>query len=105
MEVASVPVMPAEQLDGARWSGSGMVESDAPPLAGIRVLELAGIGGQYCGKLLGDMGADVIKIEPPAGDAARRVGPFAGDQPDPNRSLSFWYYNTSKRSITLDISH
>ncbi|HTE85876.1 MAG TPA: CoA transferase [Dehalococcoidia bacterium] len=74
-----------------------------PPLAGVRVLELAGVEGQYCGKLLGDMGADVIKVEPPAGDGARRLGPFAGDVPDINRSLPFWYHNTSKRGITLNI--
>lgn len=75
-----------------------------PPLAGVRVLDLAGIEGQYCGKLLGDKGADVIKIEPPGGDVARRVGPFANDRPDINGGLPFWYFNTSKRGITLDIA-
>ncbi|MEZ5815643.1 MAG: CoA transferase [Hyphomicrobiaceae bacterium] len=73
------------------------------PLAGLRVLELADEKGQFCGKLMGDLGADVVKIEPPGGEAARRVGPFYEDIPDPNRSLSFWYYNTSKRGITLDL--
>jgi crotonobetainyl-CoA:carnitine CoA-transferase CaiB-like acyl-CoA transferase len=87
--------------DRARGDGGAL---DVAPLAGVRVLELAGVEGQYCGKLLGDMGADVIKIEPLAGDAVRRTGPFAGDRPDPNRSLPFWYYNTSKRGITLDIT-
>ena len=48
-------------------------------LGGLRVVELGGMNGQYCGKLLADMGADVIKVEPPAGEAARRVGPFAGE--------------------------
>ena len=67
------------------------------PLAGLRVLELADEKGQFCGKLLGDLGADVIKIEPPGGEATRRVGPFLDDIPHPDRSLSFWYYNTSKR--------
>src|SRR6266567_4228181 len=81
-----------------------MERPDPPPLAGIRVLELASVDGQYCGKLLGDMGADVVKIEPPGGDRARRIGPFAGDVPDANRSLPFWYYNTSKRGVTLDIA-
>lgn len=81
--------------------------NDAPtgPLAGLHVIELGGINGQYCGKLLADMGADVLKIEPPGGDAARRIGPFAADSPDPNRSLFFWYYNTNKRGITLAIAH
>jgi crotonobetainyl-CoA:carnitine CoA-transferase CaiB-like acyl-CoA transferase len=73
------------------------------PLAGLRVLELADHKGQFCGKLLGDLGADVVKIEPPGGEPCRLVGPFLDDLPGPERSLSFWYYNTSKRGITLDI--
>jgi crotonobetainyl-CoA:carnitine CoA-transferase CaiB-like acyl-CoA transferase len=77
----------------------------AGPLAGLRVVEIGSVNGQYCGKLLADMGADVIKVEPPAGDEARRVGPFADDIPDPNRSLFYWYYNTNKRGVTLDIEH
>lgn len=73
------------------------------PLAGLRILELTDEKGQFCGKLLGDLGADVIKIEPPGGEVTRRVGPFLDDIPHPERSLSFWYYNTSKRGITLDL--
>ena len=73
------------------------------PLAGLRVLELADEKGQFCGKLLGDLGADVVKVEPPGGEATRRVGPFLDDIPHPDRSLSFWYYNTSKRGVTLDL--
>jgi crotonobetainyl-CoA:carnitine CoA-transferase CaiB-like acyl-CoA transferase len=73
------------------------------PLAGLRVLELADEKGQFCGKLLADLGADVIKIEPPGGERNRTVGPFLDDVPHPDRSLSFWYYNTSKRGITLDV--
>src|SRR5256712_13509227 len=73
------------------------------PLAGLRILELADEKGQFCGKLMGDLGADVIKIEPPGGEAPRRVGPFLDDIPHPERSLSFWYYNTSKRGITLNL--
>jgi len=80
-----------------------MTDADAGqgPLAGLRVLELADEKGQFCGKLLGDLGADVIKIEPPGGEPCRRIGPFLDDKPHPDRSLSFWYYNTSKRGITL----
>jgi crotonobetainyl-CoA:carnitine CoA-transferase CaiB-like acyl-CoA transferase len=74
------------------------------PLAGLRVLELADEKGQFCGKLLGDLGADVVKIEPPGGEPNRHIGPFLDDIPDPQRSLSFWYYNTSKRGITLDVT-
>jgi benzylsuccinate CoA-transferase BbsE subunit len=73
------------------------------PLAGLRILELADHSGQFCGKLLGDLGADVVKIEPPGGEPSRRLGPFFDDIPHPERSLSFWYYNTSKRGITLNL--
>jgi crotonobetainyl-CoA:carnitine CoA-transferase CaiB-like acyl-CoA transferase len=73
------------------------------PLTGLRVLELADEKGQFCGKLLGDLGADVVKIEPPGGERNRHVGPFLDDIPHPERSLSFWYYNTSKRGITLNL--
>jgi crotonobetainyl-CoA:carnitine CoA-transferase CaiB-like acyl-CoA transferase len=75
----------------------------AGPLVGLRILELADEKGQFCGKLLGDLGADVVKIEPPGGERNRHVGPFLDDIPHPERSLSFWYYNTSKRGITLDL--
>ena len=74
------------------------------PLAGLRVLELADETGQFCGKLLGDLGADVVKIEPSGGEGSRRIGPFLDDIPHPERSLSFWYYNTSKRGITLNLA-
>src|SRR5215469_6398680 len=73
------------------------------PLGGLRILELADETGQFCGKLLGDLGADVIKIEPPGGEPSRHVGPFLDDIPHAERSLSFWYYNTSKRGITLSL--
>ncbi len=73
-------------------------------LAGRRVLELADEKGVYCGKLLADMGADVIKIERPGGDATRDIPPFWGDQRHPERSLFFLYTNTSKRGVTLDVS-
>jgi len=75
------------------------------PLAGLRVIEVSGENGQWAGKLLADMGADVIKVEPPHGCPERRIGPFAGDAPDPNRSLFFWAANTSKRGVTLDLTH
>ncbi len=74
-------------------------------LAGRRVLELADEKGAYCGKLLADMGADVIKVEPPGGDETRRLPPFWKDMPGPDRSLFFLYMNTSKRGVTLDVAH
>ena len=80
-------------------------DRDAPAaLDDIRVLDLAGEPGAYCGKLLADMGADVIKVEPPGGDPARRIGPFVRDEEDPEKSLHFFANNTSKRSVTLDIT-
>jgi crotonobetainyl-CoA:carnitine CoA-transferase CaiB-like acyl-CoA transferase len=72
-------------------------------VADLRVVELCDELGQYAGKLLADMGADVIKVEPPAGSSVRHTGPFAGDTPDVNGSLGFWYYNTNKRSAVLDL--
>jgi benzylsuccinate CoA-transferase BbsE subunit len=73
------------------------------PLAGLRVLEVAGPLGEYAGKLLADFGADVVLIEPPGGAARRGLGPFIDDRPGPERSLSFAYLHTSKRGITLDL--
>ena len=75
-------------------------------LEGIRVLDLGThVSGPFCARLLADYGADVIKVElPDAGDPARRLGPFAGDEPHPEKSIPFLYINTQKRSITLDIS-
>ena len=73
-------------------------------LAGLRILDLTDLKGAMCAKLFGDMGADVIKIEPPEGDATRRIGPFLDGQPHLERSLLFWFYNTSKRGITLDLN-
>jgi len=68
-----------------------------------RVLDLADEKGVYCGKLLGDLGADVIKIEPPGGDKLRFRGPFHKGDINPEKSLPFLYFNTSKGSITLNI--
>ena len=66
------------------------------PLAGLRVVELASeIAGPYCGKLLVDLGADVVKIEPPLGDPLRRWGPHGG---------VFEYLNAGKRGSTIDLA-
>ena len=72
-------------------------------LGDIRVLDLADEKGLYCGKLLADLGANVIKIEKPGGDPARNRGPFYQDEPDPQKSLYWFQFNTSKRSITLNL--
>ena len=71
--------------------------------AGLRVIELAGDpAGEMVGKLLAEMGADVVKVEPPGGSPTRAIGPFAHDQVDADHSLTFWYYNTNKRSAVVD---
>jgi Predicted acyl-CoA transferases/carnitine dehydratase len=70
----------------------------------IRVLDLAGETGVYGTKLLADLGADVIRIEPPDGDPMRAIGPFWHDERAADRSLSFFNLNTNKRSITLDFT-
>lgn len=74
------------------------------PLDGLTILDLSDyIAGPYATKLLADFGADVIKIERPGGDAARRVGPFPGGKPHPEKSGTFFFFNTNKRSIVLDL--
>lgn len=74
-------------------------------LSGLRVLELGSlVAVPWCGKMLASLGADVVKIEPPAtGDPSRRRGPFPGDDPHPERSGTFLYLNTGKRGVTLDV--
>jgi crotonobetainyl-CoA:carnitine CoA-transferase CaiB-like acyl-CoA transferase len=72
-------------------------------LEGIRVLELAGEPIAFAGKLLADMGADVILIEPPHGDPSRNYPPYLDDKSGPDRSLYWWHYHTSKRGIVLDL--
>ncbi len=73
-------------------------------LPGYRVLDLTSSMGALCGKLLGDMGMDVIKIEPPQGDSARSEPPFAKGHAHREGSLRFAYLNAGKRSITLDVT-
>ncbi|HJN52560.1 MAG TPA: CoA transferase [Pseudomonadales bacterium] len=72
-------------------------------LAGVKVLEFATmVSGPYCGKLLGDMGAEVVKVELPVGDPSRAAGPFPEGGSDPEKSALYLYNNTSKRSLVLD---
>lgn len=74
------------------------------PLDDIRVLDLSqGIAGPLCARLLGDFGADVIKIEPVQGDCARRMPPFFADDPHPEKGLLFLALNLNKRGVTLDL--
>jgi len=73
-------------------------------LSPFRVLDLTDHKGLLCGKILGDMGAEVIKVEPPGGDSARCIGPFYKEHPDPEKSLFWFAFNTNKKGITLDIT-
>ena len=79
--------------------------SATPPaaLSGVRVLEFTEMtSASFCARLLGDAGADVVKVESPAGDRHRQHGPFPDGQPDPDWSGMFLYLNANKRGIGLD---
>ena len=69
----------------------------------LRVLEVGDVTSQWVARLFADLGADVIKVEPPGGSLARQTGPFYQDIPHPDRSLSFWYSNANKRSVVVDL--
>ncbi|MBM4414737.1 MAG: CoA transferase [Chloroflexi bacterium] len=75
----------------------------AGPLTDLRVVELCDEAGAWAGKLLADLGAEVVKVEPPGGNRTRGYAPFYRDEPHPDRSLYFWHYNTNKRSVTLGL--
>jgi crotonobetainyl-CoA:carnitine CoA-transferase CaiB-like acyl-CoA transferase len=73
-------------------------------LAGLNVIELGGgVAAPMVGKLLADLGATVVKIEPPTGDVARQYGPFRHQQADPEASGTFLFLNSNKRSVVLDL--
>ncbi|PSM39022.1 CoA transferase [Streptomyces dioscori] len=72
-------------------------------LGRLRVLEVGDELGEYCGKVLAGLGADVVRVEPPGGAKTRTYGPFLDDEPHPDRSLHFWHHNLGKRSIVLDL--
>ena len=72
-------------------------------LAPYRVLDLTDDRGLLAAKILADLGADVVQVEPPGGSPARNIGPFYGDDPRPEKSLFWWAYAANKRSITLDL--
>lgn len=73
-------------------------------LSHLRVIDLTTGGEQIGGQILGDLGADVILVEPPGGSRSRFVGPYLADRPDPNQSLNFWGWNRNKRSVTADLA-
>ena len=91
-----VAVSTCENTGGARQM-SGVYE-------GLTVVELADRRNQWAGKLLSDGGARVIQIEPSRGSPGRWCGPFVDDKVDPDRCLDYWWYNTGKQSVALDVS-
>jgi crotonobetainyl-CoA:carnitine CoA-transferase CaiB-like acyl-CoA transferase len=74
-------------------------------LSHCRVLDLTNERGLLCGQVLGDLGADVIKVEPVGGSPVRQLGPFFKNEPGTERSIYWWAYNRNKRSLTLDLEH
>src|SRR5580693_171321 len=93
IDVSEIATGPGETMGNA---GPGMLD-------GVRVIEIADERAEYVGLLLAGLGAEVIKIEPPEGNATRRIGPFLDDEPGLERSLFFWNYNRNKKSVALDL--
>ncbi len=92
-DASEIATGPATTMGNA---GPGMLD-------GMRVIEIADERAEYTGLLMSGLGAEVIKIEPPEGNATRRIGPFLDDKPGPDRSLFFWHYNRNKKSVVLDL--
>ncbi|MEO5837587.1 MAG: CoA transferase [Acidimicrobiales bacterium] len=91
------PELRSKVRSGPRSEG----RSGPGPLSGLCVVELASEHAAFAGKLMADLGADVIVVEPSGGHRTRSFAPFLDD--DPARSLWWWHYNTSKRGVTLDL--
>jgi len=92
-----------ESCTTSRKGGADVTGKYEGALSGYRVLDLTDSLGAYCAKQMADLGADVIKIERPEGDPMRRIPPFAGDAPHPDRGLYFLFRNVNKRGITLNL--
>src|SRR5215208_6747038 len=89
--------MMSHSTEGTLWRAAEA--TSAAPLAGVRVIDMADEQGETCGRFLADLGADVIRVEPPGGARSRRLPPFHGAT-----SLSFAVRNANKRGITLDVA-
>ena len=84
--------------------GKDKASKRSGPLTDLRLVELGQlIAGPFCGQLMADMGADVIKVEPPESSRSRRMGPFLEDGPEPGRSLRYFAFNGNTRGVTLDL--
>src|SRR2546423_9527152 len=79
-------------------------QGDASLLGGCRVLDLADLSGAVCGRILADLGADVVKVEPPGGEADRVQPPFVGDVENSERSIPWLAANVNKRGVTCDLA-
>ena len=89
--------MSSEDPDRPLTSGEGA-------LAGVVVVDASeGVAGGYASRLLADLGAEVVKVEPPAGDRLRALGPFPGDRPDLEAGGLHLALNAGKRSLVLDL--
>lgn len=77
--------------------------ADALALTGLRVVDLTDETGHLAGRILADLGAEVLKVEPPGGDATRRRGPFVGGEPHPDAGVQWLARNLGKRSVVLDL--
>ena len=73
-------------------------------LSPYTVLDLSDGRGEMASMILGDLGANVVKVEPPYGSSSRRMGPFLEDAPEPENSLQFFAFNRNKRGVTLDVT-
>jgi crotonobetainyl-CoA:carnitine CoA-transferase CaiB-like acyl-CoA transferase len=82
---------------------TGEPKKDEAMLASLRALDLTNEQGFFCGRVLADLGVDVIKVEKPGGDPARNIGPFYKDMANPETSLFWFAYNANKRGMTLNI--
>jgi crotonobetainyl-CoA:carnitine CoA-transferase CaiB-like acyl-CoA transferase len=91
---------------GQHFEGIGfrVERQDRSPFSRLKIVESGeGISAAFAAKLLADLGADVIKVEPPGGDVTRRRGPFPQDRPDPEKSGLFAYLNANKRGVVADL--
>ena len=81
-----------------------MTQNNSGPLADLRILDLAGESGLFCGRMLAELGAEVIKLEPPGGDAFRSRGPWLPkEENNPEASLYHLHYNVNKKSVTINL--